>query len=71
MGQRLEPPVGAVGSGAGVGYAVPPLALGLLFELPPLLLGPAELLHGGGQIEEVDRHDGGPGAEVGVADEGV
>lgn len=43
----------------------------ITIQLPPLLLGPAKLLHRGGQVEEVDRHYGGPGPEVGIADESV
>ncbi|HYO60636.1 MAG TPA: hypothetical protein VEU29_01905 [Actinomycetota bacterium] len=43
----------------------------LAVELAPFLLGPAELLDGGCQIQEMDRDDGGSGAEVGVADESV
>ena len=44
---------------------------GLLVELPPLLLGPPELLDGGGEVEEVDRDDIGPGSQVGVSDQGI
>ena len=43
----------------------------LSVELAPLLLGPPELLDGRGQVEEVHRNDVCPGAEVGVAYEGV
>lgn len=45
--------------------------LDLAVQLPPLLLGPAELLHRGGEVQEVDRDDGGAGPQVGVAYEGV
>jgi hypothetical protein len=42
-----------------------------LIELPPLLLGPPELLYGGGEVEEMDRNDVGSRAQVGVSDERV
>jgi hypothetical protein len=42
-----------------------------LLELPPLLLGPAELLGSGGKVEEVHRNDRGPRPKVGVADERI
>ena len=54
-----------------VGTLLGPLALYLLFELAPLLLGPAQLLDGRGQIEEVDGHDRGPGAEIGISDQSI
>jgi hypothetical protein len=48
------------------------LRLGYLsIELAPLLFGPAQLLHGGGEVEEMDRNDRGPGTEICVADEGI
>ena len=40
-------------------------------ELPPLLLCPAELLYRRGEVQEVDRDDGRPGAEVGISDQGI
>ena len=43
----------------------------LLVELAPLLLGPAELLDRGCEIEEMDRNDRGAGPQVGVPDEGI
>ena len=43
----------------------------LPIELPPLLLGPAELLHRRGQIQEVDRHDRGPRPEIRVPDQRI
>lgn len=43
----------------------------LLVEFPPLLLGPAELLYGRGEIEEVHGDDVRPGPEIGVPDEGI
>jgi hypothetical protein len=43
----------------------------LAVQLAPLLLGPAELLDRGCEVEEMDGDDRGPGAEVGVADESV
>jgi hypothetical protein len=43
----------------------------LLIELAPLLLGPAELLDRGCEIEEMDRNDRGAGPQVGVPDEGI
>jgi hypothetical protein len=43
----------------------------LLLELPPLLLGPPELLYGGGEVEEMDRDDRGSRAKVGIPDEGI
>ena len=43
----------------------------LLFELSPFLLGPAELLHRRGEIQEMDGDDGGSRPQIGVADEGV
>jgi len=42
-------------------------ALNLLIELPPFLFGPAELLNRRGEVQEMDRDDGGPRAEIGVA----
>ncbi len=43
----------------------------LFVELPPFLLGPAELFDGRRQVEEVDGDDGGPRAEIRISDEGV
>jgi len=43
----------------------------LAVELPPLLLGPPELLDRGGEVEEVHGNDGGTRAQIGVPDEGV
>lgn len=43
----------------------------LLVELSPFLLGPAELLHGGREVEEVNGDDRGPGAQISVPDQGV
>src|SRR5436190_1445410 len=45
--------------------------LELTVQLSPLLLRPAQLLHCGRQIEEMDGDDRCPGPQVGVADEGV
>lgn len=51
------------------------MALAALLDLPvqfaPLLLGPAQLLDRGREIEEVNGHDRRPGAQVCVADQGV
>lgn len=47
-------------------------AFGDLFvQLTPLLLGPAELLGRGGQVQEMDGDDRGAGAQIGVTDESV
>ena len=43
----------------------------LPIELPPLLLRPAELLYRRGEVQEVDRDDGGARPEIGVPDQGI
>jgi hypothetical protein len=47
------------------------LLLDLLVNLPPLLLGPAQLLDGRSQIEEVDRDDRSSGPQISIADERI
>lgn len=44
-------------------------ALHLPIELPPLLFGPAELLHRRGEIKEVNGDDRGAGTEIGISDQ--
>ena len=43
----------------------------LFVQLAPFLLGPAQLLGRGGEVEEMNGNDRGPGTKVCVADEGV
>jgi hypothetical protein len=43
----------------------------LAVELSPFLFGPSQFLDGRCQIEKVNRNDVGPGAQVGVADQGI
>ena len=61
--------VGVLGIGS-FGLALVGL-VDLAVQFAPLLFGPPQLLDRGCQIQEVDRDDGCPGAEVGVADQCV
>jgi hypothetical protein len=45
--------------------------LHLSVQLPPLLLRPAKLFDGRGEVEEVHGHYRGAGTQIGVADEGI
>jgi hypothetical protein len=43
----------------------------LLVYLSPFLLGPPELFHGGGEVQEVDGNDRGARPQISVADKGI
>jgi hypothetical protein len=42
-----------------------------LLDLPPLFLGPSELLDRRSEVEEVDRHDRSAGSQIGIADQRI